>query len=331
MTFAEVAVDAPVAPLRTFSYSVPSALDVRVGHVVRVPFGRQRLQGVVFSLPAAPAVPETRDILSVSELHTAADRRPASAGKLGQLLLPVLALRGRRADAPPGRPPAAQDLLLGRRSGVRAARRPHPVPAEGVGVPGAPRPRVGGAGEQGDGRPGRPALARLADRGLVVRSHRWAGAKVSRKTVTFVRLADAAVSSPDRLPPVSERAHRQTALLELLRTRGTPMLLSEARKEYGYAVNALLEKGWIERETVAVDRDPLAGDVFPRPAPSSSARPNGVRRSPSAAHWTTGPRRRGRFCWRASPEAARRRSTWTPCSGAWRWDAGPSCWSPRSR
>ena len=50
-----------MGPLRTFSYSVPSALNVRVGSSVRVPFGRQRLQGVVFSLPEAPAVPETRE------------------------------------------------------------------------------------------------------------------------------------------------------------------------------------------------------------------------------------------------------------------------------
>ena len=75
---------------------------------------------------------------------------------MGRLLLPVFALRGRRAHAPPGRPPAAKDLLLDRGSGPRTARRSDRVPAEGVGVPGGPRPRVRGAGRQGAGRPRRP-------------------------------------------------------------------------------------------------------------------------------------------------------------------------------
>ena len=45
------------------------------------------------------------------------------------------------------------------------------------------------------------------------------------------------------------------------------MPASDARKEYGYAVNALAEKGWLELEKIAVDRDPLAGDMFPAAPP----------------------------------------------------------------
>ena len=267
MTFVEVAVDAPVAPLRTFSYSVPSALDVCVGHVVRVPFGRQRLQGVVFSLPAAPAVPETRDILSVSgsvppltdvQLRLASWVSSYYLCPLFEAAAPMLPPGGRlrrRTYYSAGETVCAKiDDLTSFQQRVLEYLKGRDIVSEEQ----ASRALGDRAGQ---------TLSRLADRGLVVRTHRWAGAKVSRKTVAFVRLADAAVSTPDRLPPLSDRAPRQTALFEHLRARGMPMPLSEARKEYGYAVNALLEKGWLERETVPVDRDPLAGDVFPAARP----------------------------------------------------------------
>ncbi len=267
MTFAEVAVDAPVAPMRTFSYSVPSSLRVRVGSSVRVPFGRQRLQGVVFSMPETPAVPETRDILSVSgaippltdvQLRLARWVSSFYLCSLFEAAAPMLPPGGRlrrrtyysAADAAESR---LDELTPFQRRVYEL------VSARGL------TSEEQAARAMGD-RTG-AALARLADQGLVVRSHRWAGARVSPKTRTFVRLTDAAVSSPDSLAPVSERAARQTAFLERLRARGTPMPASDARREYGYAVKALVEKGWIELVAVPVDRDPLAGDVFPSARP----------------------------------------------------------------
>ena len=66
MGFAEVAVDSPTAPGRTFSYSIPDGLPVGPGHLVRVPFGRRTLGGLVMSLAEAPQVAETRPILSAA-------------------------------------------------------------------------------------------------------------------------------------------------------------------------------------------------------------------------------------------------------------------------
>ena len=265
MTFAEVAVDAPVAPLRTFSYSVPSALDVQVGSSVRVPFGRQRLQGVVFSRPEAPAVPETRDILSVSaaippltevQLRLAEWVSSYYLCSLFEAAAPMLPPGGRLRRRTYYSAADVTDDQLGDLTPFQ--RRVFEF-VNGRDV--ASEEQVARA--MGD-RAG-AALARLADRGMVVRSHRWAGARVSRRTQTFVRLADAAVSDPGRLPEVPDRAHRQTALLERLRELGTPMALKEANEEYGSAVRTLLQKGWLGRVAVAVDRDPLAGDVFPTP------------------------------------------------------------------
>ena len=73
MRFAEVAVDAPAGHNRTFSYSIPPSLEVQPGHLVRVPFGARTLQGIVFSLADTPQVPETRDILNVTNAEPVLD------------------------------------------------------------------------------------------------------------------------------------------------------------------------------------------------------------------------------------------------------------------
>ena len=67
MSYAEVAVDAPLAASRTFSYSIPEKFSVEAGQLVWVPFGRRVLQGVVMELAATPQVEATRDILQVVE------------------------------------------------------------------------------------------------------------------------------------------------------------------------------------------------------------------------------------------------------------------------
>lgn len=61
--FAEVAVNLP--PVRgTFDYHVPPHLrdTIAIGHLVTVPFGNRRVQGLVVRLPTKPAVAETKPI-----------------------------------------------------------------------------------------------------------------------------------------------------------------------------------------------------------------------------------------------------------------------------
>ena len=67
MDYAEVAVDAPVGPSRTFSYHIPDGFPVEPGQLVWVPFGRRTLQGIVVKLAASPQVDVTRDILQPVE------------------------------------------------------------------------------------------------------------------------------------------------------------------------------------------------------------------------------------------------------------------------
>lgn len=61
--FAEVAINLPQVR-GTFDYHLPPHLRERVGlgHLVTVPFGSQRTQGVVIRLPEVPSVPETKAI-----------------------------------------------------------------------------------------------------------------------------------------------------------------------------------------------------------------------------------------------------------------------------
>jgi primosomal protein N' (replication factor Y) len=65
MRYAEVSVNSPVAQRRSFSYSIPSGLNLQEGQAVWIPFGERLLQGVVMELTDYPAVEETREIIDV--------------------------------------------------------------------------------------------------------------------------------------------------------------------------------------------------------------------------------------------------------------------------
>jgi primosomal protein N' (replication factor Y) len=67
MKYAEVAVDAPVGPTRTFSYSIPQQFSIEPGQLVWVPFGRRLAQGIVVKLSPTPQVEVTKDILQPVE------------------------------------------------------------------------------------------------------------------------------------------------------------------------------------------------------------------------------------------------------------------------
>ncbi len=65
MGYAEVCVNSPAAQRRTFSYAIPSDLNIQVGQAVFVPFGARLLQGIVLKLTEQPVVEETREIVGI--------------------------------------------------------------------------------------------------------------------------------------------------------------------------------------------------------------------------------------------------------------------------
>ena len=270
MRYAEVAVDAAVGYDRTFSYSVPPSLDVLPGQTVMVPFGPRRLQGVVFSLPPAPQVPETRDILSASQTGSVlsdtqlrlarwiSDYYMSPLFEAASLMLPpggrvrlksylTLSAAGGATEGPP--PTEYQEKVL-------AFIRRHERVAEDRLLETLGR----GAGT---------AVRRLVESGLLTRTLVRAGASVGRRYREYARLPSPAPEGlAGRLSDMATRAPRQAALLSRLLKESTPIVLAQARREYGAgAVRALLDRGWIEVESVAVDRDPLVG-LSVQPSPS---------------------------------------------------------------
>ena len=70
MSYAEVAVNSPMAQRRSFCYAIPDSMYLSVGHAVWVPFGPRVLQGVVLEISEYPSVAETREIAGLIDPHT---------------------------------------------------------------------------------------------------------------------------------------------------------------------------------------------------------------------------------------------------------------------
>ena len=140
--FARVAVNVP-SVTGVFDYHLPTELEGRAGagHLVRVPFGRQTVQGVILELVARPAVADTRpvlDLLDPTPVLTAAQLALAQelaesalaplADMIGLMLPPGLAqqadtlysLDPRSTPPPPASPiPARLLALLAERGSLR--------------------------------------------------------------------------------------------------------------------------------------------------------------------------------------------------------------------
>ena len=63
--FAHVAVDFQAWRDRTFIYSVPEDFDLKIGHLVVVPFGKRFLQGLIMGFSEVSEVSHTRLIDSI--------------------------------------------------------------------------------------------------------------------------------------------------------------------------------------------------------------------------------------------------------------------------
>ena len=268
MKFAEVAVDAPSGYDRTFSYSIPKSLGVRPGHLVQVPFGSRTLQGVVFSLAEVPQVPQTRAILAVTgheplltETQIALSRwisryYMAPLFEAAALMLPPGTRARPRLHLSPGTEAGAVDETALRPLDCRVldyVRNRGKVEVERL--------------VQTLGARTRPAVARLVDKRLLVRS---LGRRriIGPKYLHYATLTDdVRQSASEWVTGAARRAPRQADLVARLLEDDAPLLLSDARKEYGVsAVRALLARGWLQDDRVAVERDPLAGlEVPPSP------------------------------------------------------------------
>ncbi len=268
--FAEVAVDVPAGSDRTFSYSIPDSLSILPGHLVRVPFGSRTLQGIVFSVGDAPQVPETRDIIDarghvphLDDVHLSLARwlsryyRCSLFEAVARMLPPGGRIRALTflsiADEAPGDREVA--LTPFQRDIADHIRSRGTVEQQRL---------VRRFGDRAGG-----SIASLVRRGIVSQTvaHRRpvAGPKrVQTGVLTDLGRAEGA----DWLTGKGRRAPRQASLLRELLDRGSATPLPKLRKRHGAsAVKGLIDRGYIEKRSETVLRDPLGGRGFPRSAP----------------------------------------------------------------
>ena len=247
--FAEVAVDAPVGPGRTFSYNIPRYLLLETGQLVWVPFGRRILQGVVMELAAVPQVEVTRDVLQAVE--------PSPVLSPVHLQLAQWLSRYYLCSLF-----SAVGLMLPPGFEARVRSRISRIPSPEIGTTSSPQLRsqtIDALAELEEkagmnetdfvkllGRSGNRELTQLIDTGFVNRRVTMPRPRVSPKYHCFLW----ATGPPDvgrekELPP------KQKALLIAIRSTGEAYPASSANKAFGYgAAKALADKGLVAMDWI---------------------------------------------------------------------------------
>ena len=270
MRFAEVAVDAPTGPSRTFSYSIPEGWHLAPGQLVRVPFGPRTIQGVVFELADAPRVEETREIAEslfddavVSETHLAlanwiSDYYRCSLFEAVAPMLPPGSRVQTRAVVSIAEDVTDIESVSNTDRQLRvleAVRRDVQTDVDSL------------AASMGDWV--RATVGPLVSRGVLERSYRSSRRMIGPRYVEYLRVRTSALSEIKRwLSEQGNRAPRQAELILNLVEANSLTPAAQARREFGpSAVSGLRDKGFIQVERTQVFRDPLADREYD-PVPS---------------------------------------------------------------
>ena len=218
--YAEVAVDAPIRDVRTFTYSVPEGMSVSPGQMVQAPFGPRMADGVVFRLSRSTDIDPVRPInasdpagalLSQEQLDLAAwiaDYYMASLYSAISLMLPPGFRNRTKAYLEKPAEDALQEL-----DDEFAARLLQQFKGKiGLAQESLLRRALGAEGSR--------TLDRLVSRGVVRRTWKWRGFRVTGS-------ADAADSEPSQTPEpfLMPSPHQAEALASI------NSAISEARHE----------------------------------------------------------------------------------------------------
>ena len=262
MRYAEVAVDAPVAHSRTFSYSIPITFTLEPGQLVWVPFGRRIAQGVVVELAAAPQVEVTRDVLQPVEPApliaplSLVLARWLSAYYLCSLYdaIALFLPTGFEAQvrssisAVPGREDLLPSLRPQSRDAVEALAAQRPIREQDF--------------VKQLGRGGEREVHRLVEKGLIIRHVDLPHPRIIPRYTCYLLPLGAGDPSNDAgetwPEPPARFPDRQLGLLRAVRSHEGPYPISLGNKEFGQGVaEALLRKGllameWLRDETSTV-------------------------------------------------------------------------------
>ena len=277
MRYAEVAVDAPVAHSRTFSYSIPTAFTVEPGQLVWVPFGRRVAQGVVVELAEAPQVEVTRDILQPIEPSPLLNPLHLNLAKwlsryylcslytaISPLLPPGFEAQV-RSKVFPGRRISAMDDQSGWEEQELVSLRPQSTEAL--------KSLAGSASlREPDfvkmlGRNGERELLRLIEKEYVTRQTELPRPRVAPKYESYLFPiqrengdGDSRLEQPGT--PPQELPQRQRELLLSVRERGSEYRTTLANKEFGVGViDSLVRKGLLGREWLRIEQPTVASNI----------------------------------------------------------------------
>ncbi len=264
MRYAEVSVNSPIAHRRTFSYSMPSGLNIDVGQAVWVPFGDKLLQGIVLELSPYPAVAETREITGVIEpphilspAHVLLSRWISEYylsplfDAVALMLPPGFERKAVTFICTPPTPPGKDipPLTPEQKQVLESVHRQDKVSLTQL--------------EKALGKKkAQPTVSQLVARGLVVRSYELEPIKVRPKEELYLSLAvtaDEAIREAAGLR--AKRATKQASLLDFLARQSAPVSLAEARKQSGCdktVVDTLSGKGLITVQRMEIKRYPIS-------------------------------------------------------------------------
>ena len=275
MSYAEVAVNYPLAQPRTFSYSIPPDNPVNTGQAVWVPFGRRLVQGIVFGLTDYPSVEDTKEIAQsidtipvllphqIELCRWIAEYYMSSYFEAAALMLPpgferkivtFLETRPNLSEVTASSLTAPQRRLLDAlRHKGRIRLKELKKSAGGY--------RIEAVAEQ------------LVRKRLAVKTQELEKIKVRPRLVSYLRLAVSADRAWETISSLErKRATQQAKLLRLLVAEPNPVSLSEIRKKFNVSsktVKTLADRNLISTEDVRVQRDPLAHRMFvPAPPPT---------------------------------------------------------------
>jgi primosomal protein N' (replication factor Y) len=268
MSYAEVAVDFPLAQPRTFSYSIPPNISLSVGHAVWVPFGPRLVQGIVFALSEQSQVEETREIAEAIDPHPIllphqvklaqwmAERYLSSYFDAAALMLPPGFERRVLTFVQPS--PNPSELAF---SSLTAQQQKLLTVLESKG-----RLELGRLKKMFRKDKVDTILEQLLRKGLVVKNHELERIKVRPRLVSYLRLAVTADKANELIAALEQkRATQQVKLLRLLATKPGPIPLSEARRRLSFTpttLQALINQDLVAIEKIRVQRDPLAHRIF---------------------------------------------------------------------
>ena len=265
MGYAEVAVNSPIAQLRTFSYAIPPHIDLKIGQAVWVPFGSRMLQGIVFGLTDHPAVEETREIEGIIDtLPVLSPLQVELARWISKYYLAPL-FDAAALMLPPGfkRKPVTFIYLSPGWENLAISASLTPEQRQLLERLEKEEKIAQGALEKTFGKKkAKEIVGQLLRKGLVTRSEELERIKVKPKVVPYLKLAVEPESARQEIQRI-KRAPKQVALLELLINK-QPLSLQEAKQSVHCppaTVKALEDKGLVIKEQVQLRRDPLLATI----------------------------------------------------------------------